>query len=151
MKQVSVMAVVAVTCTLWGVAVPATAATVEVVATGVLTFRPRDVTITVGDSVHWTGLANGVHTVAESDDENSVSWNGGFHSPAAASEYTLSFHQVGLFHYICEPHVAADMRGTVTVEEPIIPTVSEWGLAAMTLLILYVGTIAISRRQVSRA
>lgn len=148
MKQVSVKAVVAFTCALLGVAVPATAATVEVAATGVLTFEPRDVTIAIGDSVHWTGLGNGFHTVAEADDENSLVWNGGFHSPAAASEYTLAFNTAGLFHYICEPHVVADMRGTVTVVEPI-PTVSTWGMTAFALLVLTAGTVLVRRVKVA--
>ncbi len=104
-----------------GVAVPAAADTVEVLATGVLTFVPPDVIINEGDSVHWTGLSLGFHTVAEVDDAAAFVWNGGFHSPAAASEFTFTFTASGLYHYICEPHVFSGMRGTVTVNEVPIP------------------------------
>lgn len=115
MTQVRVKAAVAITCVLLGVAVPAAADTVEVAAVG-LTFQPPDVIIIVGDSVHWTGLAGGFHTVAEVDDAAAFVWNGGFHSPPAASEFTFTFTAPGLYHYICEPHVLAGMRGTVTVD-----------------------------------
>ncbi len=115
MTQVRVKAAVAITCVLLGVAVPAAADTVEVAAVG-LTFQPPDVIIIVGDSVHWTGLFGGFHTVAEVDDALAFFWNGGFHSPAAASEFTFTFIAPGLYHYICEPHVLAGMRGTVTVD-----------------------------------
>jgi len=115
MTQVGVKTAVAITCVLLGVAVPAAADTVEV-ATVSLTFQPPDVIIIVGDSVHWTGLFGGFHTVAEVDDANAFVWNGGFHSPAAASEFTFTFIAPGLYHYICEPHVLAPMRGTVTVD-----------------------------------
>ena len=145
MKQVGVKAVVVFTCALLGVAVPATADTVEVLATGILTFEPPDVVITVGDSVHWTGLGGGFHTVAEADDAAAMVWNGGFHSPAAASEFTLTFNTPGLFHYICEPHVLSDMRGTITVNEPVVPTVSTWGLALLVLLVLAAGTVVFRR------
>ncbi len=116
MTQVGVKAAVALTCVLLGMAVPAAADTVDVAAVG-LTFQPPDVIINEGDSVHWTGLSGGFHTVAEVDDAAALSWNGGFHSPAAASEFTFTFTAPGLFHYICEPHVLAGMRGTVTVNE----------------------------------
>ena len=135
----------ALTCAWLGVALPASAETVEVVATGILTFDPPDVVITVGDSVHFTGLGGGFHTVAEADDAAALVWNGGFHSPAAASEFTETFNTPGLFHYICEPHVLSDMRGTITVEEASVPTVSTWGVATLALLVLVAGTVVIRR------
>ncbi len=116
MTQVGVKAAVALTCVLLGMAVLAVADTVEVAAVG-LTFQPPDVIINEGDSVHWTGLEGGIHTVAEVDDAAAFVWNGGFHSPGAASEFTFTFTAPGLFHYICEPHVLEGMRGTVTVNE----------------------------------
>lgn len=145
MKRVGVKTVVALTCALLSVAVPANAETVEVVATGILTFDPPDVVITVGDSVHWTGLGGGFHTVAEADDAVAMAWNGGFHSAAAANELTVTFNTPGLFHYICEPHVLADMRGTITVTEPVVPTVSTWGMALLVMLVMAAGTIVLRR------
>ena len=146
-KQVGFKAVVALTCAWLGVAVPATADTVEVLATGILTFEPPDVVITVGDSVHWTGLGGGFHTVAEAETANAmVGKKGGFHSAPAASEFTHTFNTSGLFHYICEPHVVLeDMRGTITVEEAVVPTVSTWGMALLVLLVLVAGTVVLRR------
>ena len=144
MKQVGVKATVALMCALLGVAVPATADTVDVAATAANRFAPPDVIINVGDSVHWTGLSGGFHTVAEVDDANSTVGNNGFHSPAAASEFTFTFTAAGLFHYICEPHVAVGMRGTVTVNSDV-PAVSTWGMALLALLVLVAGTIVMRR------
>ncbi len=117
MMQAGLKTAVGFTCVLLGVAVQAAADTVEVLATDFLTFDPPDVIINEGDSVRWTGLSGGFHTVAEVDNAAALSWNGGFHSPAAASEFTFTFTAPGLYHYICEPHVLAGMRGTVTVNE----------------------------------
>ena len=144
MKRVGVKAVVAFTCALLGVAVPATADTVEVAAVG-LEFFPPDVVITVGDSVHWTGLGGGFHTVAEADAADSMAGNGGFHSAPLANEFTETFTTTGVIHYICEPHVGIGMRGTITVEEPPIPTVSTWGMALLVLLVLAAGTVVFRR------
>ncbi len=74
MTQVGVKAAVALTCVLLGMAVLAVADTVEVAAVGV-TFQPPDVIINEGDSVHWTGLSLGFHTVAEVDDAAGVERN----------------------------------------------------------------------------
>ena len=131
-------------------AVPASADTVEVGTVGV-TFDPPDVVIHVGDSVHWTGLSGGFHTVAEVDDAIEVAWNNGFHSAAAASEFSFTFTAPGLFHYICEPHVGVGMRGTVRVRAIPIPTVSTWGMTVLVLAVLTVGTIAFGiRRRTAR-
>ena len=125
---------------------PATAQnTAEVEAVG-LTFDPPDVEIRVGDSVHWTGLLVGFHSVAEVDDAAAMVWNDGFHSASLASEFTQVFDTVGTFYYICEPHVLSDMRGTVTVL-PTVPAVSTWGLGAATLFALATGSFSLLRRR----
>ena len=130
--------------------VTVTAETVEV-GTVDLTFVPPDVVIKVGDSVHWTGLSGGFHTVAEVDDALAVAWNNGFHSAAAASEFSFTFTAPGLFHYICEPHVGVGMRGTVRVRAIPIPTVSTWGMAVLVLAVLTAGTIVFGiRRRAAR-
>ncbi len=120
MTKVGFKAAVVLTCVLLGAGVPAAADTVEVAAVG-FTFVPPNVIINEGDSVHWTGLGGGFHTVAEVDGAAAFVWNGGFHSPAAASEFTFTFTASGLYHFICEPHVLDGMRGTVTVNEVPIP------------------------------
>jgi plastocyanin len=124
----------------------ARAETVNVAAVGV-SFVPADVTIQAGDSVEWTGLSGGSHTVAEVDDGSATTWNGGFHSPGGASTFAHQFDQAGVYYYICEPHVFSGMRGTVTVEQGPIPTMSEWGLVVLTLLVLSAGTVVLRRWQ----
>ncbi len=126
---------------------PVVAETVEVVATAGLTFEPADITIATDDSVHWTGLQAGFHTVAETDDAAATVWNGGFHSAAGASEFTFTFNTAGAFFYVCEPHVLAGMIGSITVVGPPVPTVSQWGLVVLTLLILAAGGVLIVRRR----
>ncbi len=147
MTQIGTKAAVVLTCVLLGLAVPAAASTVDVASVG-FSFVPPDVVITEGDSVHWTGLGGGFHTVAEVDSAIAGVWNGGFHSPGAASEFTFTFNVPGLYHYICEPHVGSGMRGTVTVNAvfvPTIPAVSPLGMALLVLLVLAAGAIVLRR------
>ena len=147
MKLLPVLRIVVLVCAGFAWTKPSDAATVEVTTFG-LTFVPADGTIQSGDSVNFTGLLGGFHTVAEVDNAAATSWNGvGFHSPPSASEFTHTFNSPGVFYYICEPHVFAipSMRGTVTVTEQQIPTVSEWGLIVLILFMLATG-IAMIRR-----
>ena len=125
----------------------ALAQTTHNIAASGLTFSPANVTVDAGDSVHWTGLSGGFHTVAEVNNGSATTWNGGFHSAPGASDFTQLFNTPGTFYFICEPHVSFGMRGSVTVIEPVqVPTVSEWGLVAMVLLILSAGTVLLAKR-----
>ena len=145
LNHVGIKAGVVFACAVLGVAVPAAADTAEVGTTAISTFTPADVVITVGDSVHWSGLAGGSHNVAEVDDASDVSYNGGFHSADPANEFTFTFNTPGVFHYVCEPHIGAGMRGTVTVEEAAVPAVSTWGMAALVMLVMVAGTVVFRR------
>jgi len=71
------MRIVVLVCAAFAWTARSDAATVEVSTSG-LTFVPADVTIAFGDSVHFTGLAAGFHTVAEVDDNAATSWNSGY-------------------------------------------------------------------------
>ena len=146
MRPLPALRIVVFVCAACGWTGQSDAATVEVTTSG-LTFVPADVTIEFGDSVHFTGLAAGFHTVAEVDDDTATSWNNGFHSPSGASDFTQMFNSAGVFHYICEPHVfvVPSMRGTVTVAPPV-PTISQWGVVVMALFMLTAGTIVLVRR-----
>lgn len=150
MKLITLLTTLTLVWGALGWSVPANGETIEVVATASLTFAPPDVVLNVGDSIHWTGLQGGFHTVAETADANTLTYNGGFHSPAAGSEFTFTFDSPGDYFYICEPHVISGMRGTVTVidsgNEPV-PTLSEWGSGALMLLMLAAGARLIAKRQ----
>jgi plastocyanin len=100
-----------------GAAVSATAATVEVTATGTPdpAFVPRTVTIRVGDTVRWTNV-DGFHNVAADDD----SWTSG--PPTTAPwTYSRTFTTAGTFGYFCSLHGSPGfaMFGTVVVLDSI--------------------------------
>ncbi|HWM93092.1 MAG TPA: fibronectin type III domain-containing protein [Thermoanaerobaculia bacterium] len=71
-------------------------------------FIPDEVTINVGDTVHWT-IESGGHNVNAND--------GSFRSgaPGAVSSFSHTFNSVGTFGYHCEPHGIAGMVGLVKV------------------------------------
>ena len=46
-----------------------------------------------------------------------------------------------------DPNVSLDLAFVITTTEPCIPTVSEWGLIVMTLLLLTAATVVIGRRR----
>jgi plastocyanin len=127
---------------LWGTP-SAVGATVEVTAAG-LVWEPANVKINVGDSVHWTGLLGGFHTVAEVDDDTATVWNGGFHSAALATDFTHTFTTAGVYYYICEPHVDFGMRGSVTVNEPV-PALTGLGMVTMAFLLAGAAGVAFAR------
>jgi plastocyanin len=66
------------------------------------------VSVKVGDSVQWSNIGVGVHTVTASD--------GSFASETMNpnSEYTFQFDQAGEYEYFCVPH--PQMRAKIVVE-----------------------------------
>lgn len=96
-------------------------------------FTPADVTIKVGDTVTWTDLQLfGGHNVAQSASPVANSYDGsGFRSGEQGDldTYQYTFDTPGVYYYICEPHVAFDMRGAVTVEGVGLPAASPLSLA----------------------
>ena len=117
----------------------ASAATVEVMTAG-LTFTPDEVTINMGDSVHFSGLL--FHNVAETHCPATAAsvYNGGFRSggTSAVLEWTQPFDQPGTFCYVCEPHVGDLMVGSVTVQAAV-PALSSEALVILAALIGVVG------------
>jgi plastocyanin len=93
------------------------------VGSGGFTFDPPNVTIQVGDTVHWVWATGGHNVVSGSGG----SADGSFCSPADAScgaapllgsgaTYDHTFTQAGSFPYFCAAHVSFGMVGTVTVQ-----------------------------------
>ena len=72
-------------------------------------FDPPDLSVSVGTTVTWTNEDNTTHTVTGTDSG----------SPIASRDldqggtYSVTFDQVGTFHYLCSIHTR--MTGTVTV------------------------------------
>ena len=86
-----------------------------------MAFDKTDVSIDVGDTVCWIWENESMgHNVAEVDSEDSDErTSGGVYSgePATTADFRHTFTEDETFHYICEPHVAGDMRGKITVGE----------------------------------
>jgi plastocyanin len=95
-------------------------------------FEPADVTIKAGDGVRWTMVSGGPHNVAFDPAEinaaakpqlisnmsNQMSELSGPMLQGAGETYEISFANVpaGKYNYFCTPHLAMNMRGTVTVQ-----------------------------------
>ena len=136
------------------VATSASAATHTVTQTG-FTFVTQDITINLGDTVDWV-RTGGSHTVTEGTGGGPCS-GCAFDSPLTAGTplysvtFDLAFVQANarpgnVYDYYCQPHFGLGMIGSVTVNQPI-PTVSQWGLIVMAMLLLGAAAYVLHRRQ----
>lgn len=106
----------------------------HVVEMQAVAFEPEQLTVEQGDTVAWRHAAGEPHSVTALGDgipENATYWaSGGFESEDAAREgwensqgavqsgeaYVHTFETAGEHEYVCIPHEAAGMVGTVVVE-----------------------------------
>jgi plastocyanin len=114
---------------------PATGKTWEVKMIGDGTtykFEPADITIKAGDAIKWVMVSGGPHNVAFDPAEinaaakpqlmanmdNQMSELSGPLLQGANEEYIVSFANVpaGKYNYHCTPHLAMNMKGTITVQ-----------------------------------
>ena len=93
-------------------------------------YEPADLTIKAGDGVRWTMVSGGPHNVAfqnvPADAKAQLSANmpnqiSDLSSPMfinANEKYEVSFAGVkpGKYEIICTPHIANNMRGSITVQ-----------------------------------
>jgi plastocyanin len=107
----------------------------HVVKMQAVAFEPKELTVTVGDTVAFEHAAGEAHNVVAYEDElpeGATFWSsGGFESQEAAEagweegkgavqsghSYVHTFETAGTHGYYCTPHEAAGMVGTVVVEE----------------------------------
>jgi len=98
-------------------------------------YLPREIEVSVGDTVTWRNTSSRPHTVTAIDggipDEATYFASGGFGSEAAANDgwsngeggieiddtFEHTFEVPGEYQYYCIPHVAAGMEGSVVVTE----------------------------------
>jgi len=98
-------------------------------------FAPEELTVSVGDKVAWKHVGGEPHSVTAYEEEipeDAAYWaSGGFESESAARDgwengegavqsgqsYVHTFETAGEHGYVCIPHEAAGMVGTVIVEE----------------------------------
>lgn len=118
---------------------PAQAATVTVQVRD-NAFRPPDIEIVAGDTVQWTWVGQGDHSVtfaggADSHPECSGAAPENCSDPGDAP-YVRTFPEPGEFSYVCRIHGVSDgMNGIVRVQanqDPASPTPSETGPALPT-------------------
>ena len=92
------------------------------VGEGGFSFNPSDVTISVGDTVHWVWAASG-HTVTSgtggTPDDKFCSPNDTNCATSPTSSvgatYDHTFATAGAYPYFCRPHFSMGMTGTITV------------------------------------
>lgn len=96
----------------------AEAATTVTVSTVGNSFTPEELVINAGDSVEFSlGATHNAVEVSESDysANKSTAKSGGFSVGFGGSE-TVTFDEPGTYYYVCAPHVALGMKGTITVQ-----------------------------------
>jgi plastocyanin len=93
-------------------------------------FEPADITIKAGDGIKWVFVSGGPHNVAFQNvsaaakaklSPNMPNQISDLSSPMllnAGENYQVSFAGVppGKYDYICTPHIANNMKGSVTVQ-----------------------------------
>ena len=97
-------------------------------------FDPETFTVAAGDTVTWVNDSNETHTVtafddgipegaeyfasggATSEDDARDDVAGGLIDPDAT--YEVTFEEPGEYRYVCIPHEATGMEGTIVVEAP---------------------------------
>ena len=80
-----------------------------VVTMGDASFQPATVTVKAGQSVTWKNGSKLTHTATGSGfDSGSI---------GPGQSWTHTFSKAGTYPYVCVPHQAAGMKGTVVVTE----------------------------------
>ncbi|HMB49927.1 MAG TPA: plastocyanin/azurin family copper-binding protein [Natronoarchaeum rubrum] len=90
---------------------------VEVIAGpgGDLVFEPAELSIDAGTTVRWVWDSDN-HNVVPTSQPQGANWEGYPEIANAGTEYEHTFETTGTYEYVCEPHEAAGMVGSITVE-----------------------------------
>ncbi|WP_324664530.1 DUF5059 domain-containing protein [Haloarcula sediminis] len=106
----------------------------HVVDMNAVAFEPADLTVSQGDTVAWVHSAGEPHSVTaygeeipdgatywasgdfDSEDAARSGWENGEGAVGSGQYYTHTFETTGTHQYVCIPHEAAGMEGSVTVE-----------------------------------
>lgn len=92
----------------------ASAETIEVKVEN-FNFKPAQITIKPGDTVHWRWAGSGHSTTSGANCTENKTWNSGVIS--SGSEFSHTFTVPGDYPYFCKPHCAFGMTGRITVSE----------------------------------
>ncbi|SDZ75075.1 Plastocyanin [Haloplanus vescus] len=107
----------------------------HVIDMNAVAFDPAELTVSVGDTVAWSHAGGEPHSVTalgdgipdgasywasggfESEEAARTGWENGKGAVASGQSYVHTFETAGEHAYVCIPHEAAGMEGTVVVEE----------------------------------
>jgi len=82
-------------------------------------FSPKDLVISVGDTVEWVNVGNNQHTTTSGTGCTADGiWNSGLLSKGGKFMAIFDASHIsntGLLPYFCIPHCAVNMRGSITV------------------------------------
>lgn len=108
-------------CAIAAIAAAASAQVVEVEIRN-FTFTPRNISISVGDTVHWTNRDNMEHTATSQTGPGTLIPSGVFDSGLLSfgDQFSFTFTTPGTFNYFCVPH-GSSMQGAITVTAPPPP------------------------------
>lgn len=102
---------------------------VEVAPVG-FTFEPQDINVNIGDTVTWVWAGGGSHNVVSNDGAFS---SGG--PVGAPNTFSVTFDAIflaanpvsgDLYGYVCQPHAAFGMVGSVQVMDPRVLSVTNF-------------------------
>lgn len=98
------------------------AQTTHNVTTSGFAFSPSTLTITQGDTIAFTSNGHSMTEVSQTTwDNNQSTSNGGFDTGVLSGQ-TVKFkvnNNPGTVYFVCTPHAAGGMKGTITVEAPL--------------------------------
>ena len=101
-----------------------------------LLFIPRDLTISVGQTVRFTNVETDVvHNVNGALDFYGCNPQGFFSGAAVVGlwDFDVTFNQAGFYDYHCDPHLACcDMVGTITVVDANAPSFPSYDISTVT-------------------
>jgi plastocyanin len=84
-------------------------------------FTPQDITIALGDNVSFTlGITHDAVEVSQAtwNANGNTPLSSGFAVPFGGGNVFTDKLTVGIHYYVCEPHAAFGMKGTITVLDP---------------------------------
>ena len=97
----------------FSLAAQAYATEVTMGSNGNLVFEPNDITINAGDTVTFTNGALPPHNMIVKDhpelSHGDLMFSGG-------ETFEVTFHQAGDYHFQCDPHAGAGMKGVIHVQ-----------------------------------
>ena len=97
----------------FSLAAQAYATEVTMGSNGNLVFEPNDITINAGDTVTFTNGALPPHNVMFADNPELSHGDLLF---SAGETFEVTFHQAGDYHFQCDPHAGAGMKGVIHVK-----------------------------------